>query len=113
MKPYIISAFLIIQTFAVMRPALAYTAMGSGTSSCGQWQADRRNTTSVNSLIKQAWVVGFLSGVGYIGASGDNPLDGTDLEGVTAWIDNYCTSHPLEMIAGAAAAFTKAHPHRK
>jgi hypothetical protein len=63
-------------------------------------------------LQEQAWVLGFLSGVGFVGDNGNNPLDGVDAYGVCGWIDNYCRANPIEMIAKAAAAFYFDHPHR-
>jgi hypothetical protein len=47
-------------------------------------------------LQHQAWVVGFLSGVGFVGQNGDDPSDGVDADGIWAWIDNYCRAHPIE-----------------
>ena len=99
--------------------AQTYTAIGSGTVSCGSWTAYRpayipggsATLSSQNALQNQAWVLGFLSGVGFIG-NGDDPLNGMDAQGVWAWIDNYCQAHPIENIAQAAAAFYHVHPHR-
>jgi hypothetical protein len=41
-----------------------------------------------------------------------DPLNGTDREGVLAWIDNYCHAHPLEQISLAAVAFVHFHPNK-
>jgi hypothetical protein len=89
------------------------TIMGSGASSCGTWSADRRLGGTV-AIPEMEWATGFLTGVGFMGASqGIAPLDGLDHpQGVWAWIDNYCQAHPIETIAEAAAAFFYAHPHR-
>ena len=59
-----------------------------------------------------AWVLGFLSGIGFVHTNGDDPLDGMDAQGVWAWIDNYCQAYPIKYISDAAAAFYFAHPHR-
>jgi len=37
-------------------------------------------------------------------------LNGTDADGVWAWIDNYCQEHPIDRLFIAAEAFAKAHP---
>jgi hypothetical protein len=63
-------------------------------------------------LEERGWLLGFLSGIGYVNRDGDDPLDGVDAEGVWAWIDNYCRSYPIQKIGDAAAAFYRAHPHR-
>jgi hypothetical protein len=56
----------------------------------------------------EAWVLGFLSGLGVAGVG--DPLNGVDNEGVMAWIDNYCQSHPINRLVDAAKAFFSAHP---
>jgi hypothetical protein len=38
------------------------------------------------------WVLWFLSGIGFAGIG--NPLNGTDTDGIWAWVDNYCRDHP-------------------
>jgi hypothetical protein len=79
------------------------------------WTADRR--TNVNLYqIDQAWVLGFLSGVGYMGNANLDPLQGLNFHAVTAWIDNYCQRYPLQGIEAAAKgipdrASTLGSPH--
>jgi hypothetical protein len=98
----------------------AYHAIGAGNKSCGSWSAHRheynpggRPTAGTQASTEDAsWVVGFLSGIGFVGEKGDDPLNGVDADGVWAWIDNYCRAHPIESIARAASAFYFAHPHR-
>jgi hypothetical protein len=89
-----------------------YTAIGAGNSSCGAWTMERRPPYDGAALNTQ-WVVGFLSGVGFMGKSeGVDPLRGVvDPNAVVAWIDNWCSSHPLNSIAEAAAAFRYEHPN--
>jgi hypothetical protein len=63
----------------------------------------------------EQWVLGFASGVaeGYhLGTNrkGFDPLTGIDAQGVWAWIDNYCRTHPLDSVQTAAANFVLAHP---
>jgi hypothetical protein len=102
-------------------PTQAFKAMGMGTGSCGGWTAHRADygdgrpitQNSAAALAEMQWVVGFLSGVGYVGSDDDDPLDGMDdPEGVWAWVDNYCRANPINPIERAATAFYRAHPHR-
>jgi hypothetical protein len=46
--------------------AQAYMALGPGTRSCGTWTKDRRDDPTA-ALMHASWVLGFLSGIGYIG----------------------------------------------
>ena len=78
--------------------------LGNGNGSCGSWTRDK----SLNP-VQRAWVFG------YVTASSQwllppergvmrNLAEGTDADGVSAWVDNYCSSHPLETIYSAAEA---------
>jgi hypothetical protein len=96
-------------------PVLAHadmtTIMGMGTGSCGGWTAYRVNPVAPTTELDQQWVLGFLSGVGYMGSATIDPLNNTDAQGVYTWIDNFCHEHPLARISDAAGAFLIAHPH--
>jgi len=67
---------------------------GSGAASCGSWLKERRNGTA---QIDLNWVLGFISAYNhYIDSSSGNKVFGsTDIEGVAAWMDNYCGRNPL------------------
>ncbi len=89
--------------------ASAYTISGVGTVSCGSWTAYRRTPTSTLAMGVESWILGFLSGVGFEGVANADPLNGTDAEGVWAWIDNYCRANPLKDVEDAGVAFVYAH----
>jgi hypothetical protein len=76
---------------------------GAGGSSCGKWTLARQSR-SVNAGLYTQWVAGYLSGKNVESPSNpqNDPLKGTDFAGLMAWIDNYCSSHPLEAIIAAA-----------
>ena len=48
-----------------------------------------------------AWVLGFLSGIGFKNENGDDPPNGTDAGGVFSWIDIYCPES-LKLMGTAA-----------
>jgi hypothetical protein len=85
-----------------------YAMIGLGGSSCGSWSAWRRDRLAGDA---QQWVVGFLSGIGFVGDDGDNPLRSVDAQGVWAWVDNHCRANPIDKISAAAKAFYRAHPN--
>jgi hypothetical protein len=89
-------------------PAQQHITVGIGTASCATWEIARRSGDATR---YEQWVVGFYSGADFIGkAGGTNPLPQTDANGVWAWMDNYCQSHPVETIAGAMAELVSARP---
>ena len=92
-------------------PAGAYNLIGAGTDSCGTWLRDHHRHDTDAAHQDDQWVLGFLSGIGFVADKGDNPLNGVDADAVWAWIGNYCRANPLVSINGAATAFYKAHPH--
>src|SRR5271165_5759814 len=85
----------------------AVTLGGAGLASCESWTTARRDQ-NVEVLAIQQWVLGFLSGLAETATI--DPLNGTDGEGVYAWIDNYCQEHPIDQLVTAVEAFAKAHP---
>jgi hypothetical protein len=72
-----------------------------GGSSFGVWTQERRAPTPKVGRLAQ-WVAGYLSGVNTERTSSDF-LVGTDFDGLMAWVDNYCQSHPLDAVGVAAA----------
>jgi hypothetical protein len=87
----------------------SYSVLGAGFKSCGAWTADRRGLLASQNM---QWILGFLSGVGWVHLTGQNPLDGLDAQAVWAWVDNYCKANPLRNIANAGEVFASEHPHR-
>lgn len=74
-----------------------YKVYGHGAASCGTWiQRQREGGVSSNST--KAWIVGFVSGAGYVAAPS---LGVTDSDGVAAFVDKYCAENPLKTIANA------------
>ncbi|MGA8195347.1 MAG: hypothetical protein WB902_18475 [Acetobacteraceae bacterium] len=88
-------------------PDAAYTAIGKGTDSCGNWTAARHELQA--SGVEQ-WFLGFLSGVGFDAVDGTDPLKRQDADGVWRWLDSYCQAHPLDRITRAGAAFVARRP---
>lgn len=92
----------------------AYTIKGGGAASCGAWTEARRLRAIAGQgehFLYESWVLGFLSGIGFVGEDNDDPLHGLDYQGVLAWIDNYCQAHPIDNVSHAAIAFYREHPH--
>ena len=88
-----------------------FSYIGLGDSSCGTWTAARRRGIAFG---YEQWIVGFLSGFADASVSSGGRLDllqRTDANGVWAWIDTYCQSHPIELIVRAGEAFVIAYPN--
>jgi hypothetical protein len=82
---------------------------GTGGSSCGEWLS-RRASSGVGdrefwpNLAQTTWVLGFVSGAAFASSV---PFQETDSAGIVAWMDTYCTAHPLVMYAEAAAQLAR------
>lgn len=91
-------------------PASAnFNLIGAGLASCGTWTQNRKRPTLDTKQIEQ-WMLGFLSGAGYIGAPKYDPLNGLDAPAVLAWVDNFCAANPLKSISDAGYSFIDTHP---
>jgi hypothetical protein len=73
-----------------------------GTPSCGSWVENRSTPTNWLAVVNVAWLNGFLSGLA--SASNKDFLNGTDLDSVEVWVDNYCRSNPLNDLDDAGHA---------
>jgi hypothetical protein len=85
--------------------ALAYDIVGAGAWSCTAWTEARKDRKSDT---PEQWTLGFLSGVGFIGQHGTEPLRGLAPQDVAEWLDRYCRLHPKHTIAHAAEMFSGA-----
>jgi hypothetical protein len=107
--------------------AVTYWVAGQGIDSCGTWSANKPPPTTdeddsskigrelAHGIARQehfAWVQGYLSGISHERASVSSALGKTDGAAQEAWIDDYCTSHPLATLAKAAEALTLELEHR-
>jgi hypothetical protein len=95
----------------VTNPANAYSVIGSGIGSCGSWTTNRRAQISYPAVQEMQWVLGYLSGIGFVGQGGADPLNGAAASGVWAWSDRYCQNHPFDHIEDAAKAVYRVRPH--
>jgi hypothetical protein len=85
-----------------------WEAFGSGTQSCAEWtksEAERRPVNSGGTMLTQTgsdipaqtqWIAGFLTAFNHYQGATPNVAQGTDMNGVFAWVDTYCAAHPLD-----------------
>jgi hypothetical protein len=107
-----VASCLLLLPFAASAasPPATYRIIGFGGASCGSWTADRVERYSTGAIAKGAWILGFLSGIGFASNNDDNPLGGVDAEGVWGWIDNYCRANPIKTLSDATTGFYFFHP---
>lgn len=80
--------------------------IGYQSVSCGTWTKDRREH-SVALGAYEGWIEGFLSGLAFTKWPAQNPLVGIDTDAAFAWVDNYCSAHPLDTLSVATFALMK------
>lgn len=81
-----------------------YQIWGAGSYSCRTWTSDQ--SSRWQAYADAEWLWGFVSGMALSGTVG-NPGGFTDAHGLTAWVTNYCATHPTEYIVSAARAFVR------
>jgi hypothetical protein len=78
--------------------------LGIGNKSCGSWTQARHSPGSLVDVY-QGWVAGFISSSNEF-ANNTQHIDilqhAPDAQGIWAWVDNYCTAHPLNSVAEAS-----------
>ena len=108
MKPAMVMLAFALMTGSAEAQKDTFTVVSP--TSCGGWTAHRRDNTAD---VPEFWVLGFLSGAAagsWASPARLDPLNGVDAEGVWAWIDNYCRTHPLDSLVNAAVMFLREHP---
>jgi hypothetical protein len=83
------------------QPLYAAVYRGPGSHSCGSWTEDKATETShhTNRFDDESWVMGFLSGYNAYAMTGDADIaQGVSARDIFKWLDNYCASHPLDLI---------------
>jgi hypothetical protein len=78
-----------------------YTVFGIGNDSCGSYIDARRHDKDIHYA---DWLGGFVSATNHDIHGVKNTLEGTDLAGAMLWLENYCSSHPMQDFSQAALA---------
>jgi hypothetical protein len=99
MRRYVIAAAMLAAS-TMSANADKYRTYGVGTQSCGYWTKNVQPRGD-DYFIVMAWVLGFVSGVGY---AGDDILQLTDADALESFVTNYCLAHPLDHVSAASRA---------
>ena len=77
--------------------------LGAGTISCGKWLEERREMSLI-AAAAESWVNGYLTGIQDDSAGNYGLTDNQagDLEGRSAWLDQYCQGHPIDGLKKAS-----------
>lgn len=79
----------------------AITADGHTNASCGEWTHMHMGSDNT----PRAWMLGYLSGLAANTYTPKDLLGGVSPATALAWIDTYCTAHPLDGLSAAGNAF--------
>jgi len=88
---------LMTLTLLAASSAHAYTSYG-GTHSCGKFLSEMKKNSRKHGGDK-AYIAGFLTGVAFADRK-YNPKQ-ADFEGALKWVENHCSSNPLENLLDA------------
>ncbi|SRR5260221_12879097 len=80
---------------------------GAGMVTCGEWQQYRSSGNKPASYQAQAWIDGYLSGSNASGGGPDFLAPKPSDVAYYAWIDNYCSQNPLNLLVQAVYLLKK------
>jgi hypothetical protein len=81
-----------------------YVIFGAGGRPCGSWLQMRTQALPENAVL-QSWVLGYITSANANLLSVTRDVSGgASPESLFGWIDNYCTTHPLDSLARATRA---------
>ena len=83
-----------------------YTILGAGSRPCGSWLQARGQATP-ESTVMQSWLLGYITSINAHELTITKDIsEGTNPEGMFVWVDTYCSTHPLDSVARAAASLS-------
>jgi hypothetical protein len=93
-------------SFAAGFSANSNAVIVKGMKNCGAWLKSHAEqpAPSLNAVADNAWLDGYLSGVAV--ARNIDFLKGVDEDTVHIWMNNYCHSHPSDLVGYAADALS-------
>jgi hypothetical protein len=122
-------ATLLVLSQPVPSAAASYMVLGFGNKSCGTWTQEHQAAAAataaatqpassieqVNSwtfsratqLMNEGWVQGYITAYNATVLKSGQLTGGTDNEGLWAWIDGYCATHPLDDLSTATYALVE------
>jgi len=103
-KPAAAILLLALALWAPISIAGEYTILGAGSRPCGSWLQARSQVTPESSVM-QSWLLGYITSINAHELTITKDIaEGTNADGMFLWVDNYCTEHPLDSVARAAAS---------
>ena len=94
-----IKAFVIVAVCLIYwSPPAAADSIGlMGDHDCGSWVSARKAENSIQALVDQDYVTGFLNGLAF-GSWKEFWNSQTSAAGVYLWLNNWCQANPLDGI---------------
>lgn len=91
---------------AASEDATRFTIIGAR-APCDEWTksraahaaARRKQDFELISVLREQWLLGYLSGITYAIYASDDPLDAIDAKTIFDWMDRYCRSNPQANVA--------------
>jgi hypothetical protein len=69
--------------------------------SCGTWTNDRRAGNERSADVEN-WLAGLITGYNHYGPDpAGGTASGIDIQGIYAWVDQYCAANPLDNLVTA------------
>jgi hypothetical protein len=91
----------------------AYTVFGKGNESCGKWTQERR-ADDWATTVSESWMAGYVTAYNrWVAVTDGDITHGIDLDGLLAWIDNYCNQYPLNKVSTATESLMFSLEDRK
>jgi hypothetical protein len=85
---------------AAQQDSFLATFESEGTVQCSVFNT----ATGVRRVTYEWWLLGFVSGAGFVRGNVNLPMTKVDAAGAVEWTTKYCAQRPKEMLASAAGA---------
>lgn len=89
---------MVLLAFCSSADAAGRVVYGAGAISCAEWQDYRTSGGRVAKLQAESWVDGYLSGFNVGSQTADFLRNKPNDIALYTWLDNYCSTRPLDML---------------
>ena len=86
------SLFIALGSYSSSAPTQTYVSLGYGGVTCTTWNSRK----VIEGKTYEAWMLGFISSYNAYVFTGSNVVEGSDIDELRSWVDEYCKDHLQE-----------------
>lgn len=86
------SMLIAVASWVSSAQAQTFVSLGYGGVPCTDWNSRK----AIEGKAYEAWMLGYISSYNAYVFKGPNVVEGSDIDELRTWVDDYCKHHPQE-----------------